>query len=357
MAETFVNPLPGVPSVESPFFQKLFSDVDPETMRIAQDLRENGYAIFDFPDPDFNTVAESIKSDLSGTFNWDHWRDYGYEHGEGMRVQDAWQANENVRRLAANQKVTDLLSKLYGRQAHPFQTLNFPVGTQQHYHTDSIHFSSMPERFMCGVWIALEDISEEAGPLVYYPGSHKWPIYTNEHLGVCSAESDERFNQSVYEPVWRALVDAHGVKPKTFTAKKGQALIWTANLLHGGLKQTNSSLTRWSQVNHYYFDGCAYYTPMFSDPAFGVIDFRTPPNVNTGKRFKNQYAGHDIPEDFVQFTKSRPRKDAGAPLPPDFDPKLYLEANNDLRKANVDPIAHYRTYGHKEGRPLRPLKD
>jgi ectoine hydroxylase-related dioxygenase (phytanoyl-CoA dioxygenase family) len=29
---------------------------------------------------------------------------------------------------------------------------------------------------MCGVWVALEDMSEGAGPLEYYPGSHKWPI-------------------------------------------------------------------------------------------------------------------------------------------------------------------------------------
>jgi hypothetical protein len=309
MADTFVNPLPGVPSVESPFFDKIFSksNTDPEIMRIARGLREDGYAIIDFPDPDFDTVVASIKSDLTGGFNWERWRNYGYERGEGMRIQDAWRTNANVRRLASNEKVAELLTTLYGRQARPFQTLNFPVGTQQHYHTDSIHFSSMPERFMCGVWIALEDVSGDAGPLIYYPGSHKWPIYTNEHLGVCSAASIEPFNQSIYEPVWRALVDAYCPTPKTFTAKKGQALIWSANLLHGGVKQKDSRLTRWSQVNHYYFDGCAYYTPMHSDPAFGVIAFRTPLDINTGNQFKNQYSGCEIPEDFLRFaTGKRP---------------------------------------------------
>ena len=33
----------------------------------------------------------------------------------------------------------------------------------------------MPEGFMCGVWVALEDMDMENGPLVYYPGSHKLP--------------------------------------------------------------------------------------------------------------------------------------------------------------------------------------
>jgi hypothetical protein len=354
--DEIINPLPGVPSVESPFFNQIFNaaHTDQEILRIARELNENGYAIFDFPDRDFNDVAEAIKRELTPSFDFNHWRSSGYERGEGMRVQDAWQSNQNVRRFATNKVVSDLLTKLYGRQAHPFQTLNFPVGTQQHFHTDSIHFSSMPERFMCGVWIALEDISEDAGPLVYYPGSHKWPIYTNEHLGICSAESPERFNQSVYEPLWRALVETHGVKPKTFTAKKGQALIWAANLLHGGMKQNDGNLTRWSQVTHYYFDGCAYYTPMYSDPAYGVIEFRSPPNVNTGERFRNQYSGHEVPEEVIEFNTSRPRKDVGASLPPDFDPELYLAANEDVRKANLDPVHHYRLYGHKEGRPLRP---
>jgi hypothetical protein len=356
MTEKFNNPLPGVPAIESPFFEKIFSDptMDAETRRIARDLNENGFAIFDFPDLDIDVVAEKIKGDLSSQFNWDYWHKSGFDRGEGMRVQDAWKSSEEVRRIASNQTVIDLLTKLYGRQAHPFQTLNFPVGTQQHFHTDSIHFSSVPERFMCGVWVALEDISDDAGPLVYYPGSHKWPIYTNEHLGVCSAESTERFTQGVYEPLWRELVDAHGVKPETFTARKGQALIWAANLLHGGIRQKNSNLTRWSQVNHYYFDGCAYYTPMHSDPAYGFMEFRSPLNIGTGRRFTNQYAGHDIPEDVIRAARERDRKDRGAPLPDDFDGQQYLLANKDLLDAKVDPVQHYRHYGWKEGRPLRP---
>src|SRR5439155_23973453 len=113
---------------------------------------------------------------------------------------------------------------MYGRRAFPFQTLNFPVGTQQHFHTDSIHFSSVPERFMCGVWVALEDITEENGPLVYYPGSHRWPIYAAEHLGQCLTTMDETPTQGIFEPMWRALVEAHGAKPQYFTARKGQAL-------------------------------------------------------------------------------------------------------------------------------------
>ena len=59
----------------------------------------------------------------------------------------------------------------YGREPLPFQTLNFRVGTQQEPHSDAFHFNSDPPGFMCGVWVALEDIDEASGPLVYFPGS------------------------------------------------------------------------------------------------------------------------------------------------------------------------------------------
>ena len=36
---------------------------------------------------------------------------------------------------------------------------------------------------------------------------------------------------------------------------KGQAIIWHANLLHGGAPQTNKAKSRNSQVTHYYFEG------------------------------------------------------------------------------------------------------
>ena len=178
--------LPGVPLIESPLFPTLIDSAafDQETLQTARDLHSKGYAIIRFPDPDFDAVADRIKKALAPQFDLDAWRRDGWRQNAGIRVQDAWTTNADVRRLAVNGRVLQILSLMYGRRAFPFQTLNFPVGTQQHFHTDAVHFSSVPERFVCGVWVALEDIHEDSGPLVYYPGSHRLPILMNEHLGV-----------------------------------------------------------------------------------------------------------------------------------------------------------------------------
>jgi ectoine hydroxylase-related dioxygenase (phytanoyl-CoA dioxygenase family) len=348
--ETTQNPLPGVPAVESPFFDQLFTpkNTDAKTLRAARDLHEHGFAVLDFPDDDIDTLADTIRRELQGEFDWDFWQAEGHRNGISLRVQDAWRDHEAVRRIACNRKMIELLSRLYGRRAWPFQTLNFPTGSQQHFHSDSIHFSSMPERFMCGVWVALEDVDQENGPLVYYPGSHKWPVYTSEHIARAVTD-DKAPTQGIFEPMWRELIEASGIAPKYFHAKKGQALIWAANLMHGGARQKDAKRTRWSQVTHYYFDDCAYYTPLLSDVPMGRIHFRNMVDISTGKAVPNRFVGHDVPAAYVDACTSG----EGWQGFERFDPQAYLAANPDVAQAGMNAAEHYLLHGFREKRRLR----
>jgi hypothetical protein len=348
----WTNPLPGVPDVESPFFHDLFARKvgHPGWPEMAAHMREHGFALIDFPDTGFDGLVDQIQADLESRYDWDWWRAEGGAGAQGLRVQDAWSFSDAVRTIASNQIVLQLLEYLYGRPAWPFQTLNFPVGTQQHFHTDSIHFSSVPERFMCGVWVALEDVDESNGPLLYYPGSHKLPIFTNEHIGHL-ADDPGKTRQNVFEPMWRELMRAEGLEEKRFHAKKGQALIWSANLFHGGAPHLDLDRTRWSQVTHYYFSDCLYYTPLNSDPAFGRMHIREMEDARTGRRVANQYLGNPIPPDFMERMKrGLPEIDS---LPADFDAAGYLAANPDVAGSGLDPARHYLTYGYAERRSYR----
>jgi hypothetical protein len=345
----FQNPLPGVPSIESPFFDALFADADESTRQVARQIHQHGFAVIEFPDVDIDALSEAIKTELTPRFEGSAWDAFRAGQGADLRLRDAWRFSPHVRRIAANQHITALLSQLYGAKAWPFQTLNFPVGTQQALHSDAVHFNSVPERFMCGVWVALEDVTLDNGPLFYYPGSHRWPIYTNEHIGRCLSTLPARPSQQVFEPAWAALVQAHGAKREPFLAKKGQALIWAANLLHGGSIQLNRQATRWSQVTHYFFEGCAWYTPLFSDPFYGQIYFRKLTNIQTGQAMQQSYAGWPVPERFVDATRS-----AQPDGPYAFDAERYLAANPDVAQAGMDPLEHYLRHGHQERRHLHP---
>ena len=202
---------------------------------------------------------------------------------------------------------------------------------------------------MCGVWVALEDVHEDAGPLVYYPGSHKWPVYGNEHIATCVSQSDRPVSQALYEDMWRALVTQARIEPKYFIARKGQAIIWAANLLHGGARQQDVDRTRWSHVTHYFFDDCAYFSPMRSNVAYGSVWFRESVDIGTGKLVPNMCAGHLVPPDFIRQSKPRARG-----LPEGFDAERYYTANPDVRAEGMPADEHWLLYGRFEGRALGP---
>lgn len=249
----------------------------------ALQLAEQGFCLLDLRDEAFPLVAEQIRVALEPQFDLESWRQ---GRAANLRLQDGWRFCSAISSLAGHPLVLQLLETLYGRSPFCFQTLNFPVGSQQHFHSDALHFHSYPFGFMCGVWIALEDIQAGSGPLVYYPGSHRLPYCSAESEGFSPEQvAAEPHPQRLFEPFWRQQVKQGGFAAESFLPRQGQALIWHANLLHGGLPVQQRQLTRWSQVSHYYFHGCLYTTPMHSFClAAGGARLRDPIDVGQPKR-------------------------------------------------------------------------
>ncbi len=301
-----------LPWVESPFFEKELqqSNLSDEDKAFVKEYADNGFVVID-PKID-DLVIEGLKRGLSHSFDELLTQSKQQKLPANLinRIQDAWTFNEHVKEIAASQYIMDKLRLLYRRRPIPFQTLNFNVGTQQRTHSDMIHFSSMPERFMCGVWMALEDVHEDNGPLHYYPKSHKLPFYSMSDMYVKGSASKKMKNgymdyTDFYEDFITAVIDSQGLEKKTLTIEKGKALIWSANLLHGGEKINQPGSTRHSQVTHYYFEDCVYYTPLFSDLAIKKIYMRDILDIATGERIPNKYLGDVVKSDMNTTLKRR----------------------------------------------------
>ena len=135
---------------------------------------------------------------------------------------------------------------------------------------------------MCGVWIALEDIHRDSGCLEYYPSSHiQEPYISAKTIGLKNKDVISQKNpQILFESTWDELIKSKNYKKKLFCPKKGDLLIWHANLLHGGSKIKNQLLTRWSQVSHYYFD-CKCINPFYDtiDRVNNNLFIRNPPDL------------------------------------------------------------------------------
>jgi hypothetical protein len=174
-------------------------------------------------------------------------------------------------------------------------------------------------------------------------------------IGRKGSDGARDLTQEPFERAWEALVEHSQTKQDVFLARKGQGLIWAANLLHGGSLQTDPGRTRWSQVTHYYFDDCIYYTPSFSDEPLGLLEVRPVVDVSTEELKPNVYLGDRLENrgacpapSFVARLRKRLKRPKG--LPDDFDAQTYYRLNPDVALARLDAAGHYLTHGKGEGR-------
>jgi hypothetical protein len=161
-----------------------------------------------------------------------------------------------------------LLSFILDKEVVPFQTLNFIKGSGQRAHSDSIHMTTYPLGYLIAAWIALEDIHPDSGPLFYYPGSHKLPYLLNDDFENYSTSLKLGNKQySDYEDLVEEIISKTSYQKQVFLAKKGDVLIWHANLIHGGMPVVNPALTRKSMVVHYYAKDVVKYHEITERPS------------------------------------------------------------------------------------------
>ena len=320
----------------------------------ALQLHQHGYCLFRPNDPDWLALIDLVRFQLEPLVDLREWQTGADAR---IRLTNAWNkpGAAAVKNLALHPELLDLLQVCYGRRPFVFQTLNFPWGATRRCIAMPPISHCEPEGFMCGIWIALEDVTPEAGPLVYYPGSHRLPYVKAGDLGLSPQQVQaEEHKQCLFEPYWQQQIEMNGFEQRMLLARKGDVLIWHANLLHGGLKVQNHQATRWSQVVQVLFEGCRFTAPMQSFGT-GRPCYRPRHDLATGERRPN---GRDrllaqLPTQMLpEFPKANPPLDlSGQPLidRPDFDALVQA--------GKFGPYRELATALHGEGYGLLQIDD
>lgn len=261
--------------LESPFSNQLILYDENLTMvekSLCYEYAHNGYVIVNLglSDEFINSIKNDVDSELEKNVKL---QEKGYHYTDNPRVFEGWKFSDNIKQLALNSEILYLLKLFYNRKPFPFQTINFTHGSNQPLHSDAIHFHTIPERWVAGVWVALEDMDMDNGTLTIVPKSHKLPFYDLQYLNLNIPEYGNQFKEySEYENFIDNLVKYNYLDKQPVIIPKGTAIIWASNLLHGGSEIKDLNRTRYSQATHYYFEGCKhYYCPMFSDINEGII--------------------------------------------------------------------------------------
>jgi len=239
-----------------------FSVFDNATQNQLRQWPENGYLILEkFFD---SSTADAINNEIDRLIE-EKEVDFNFT---GRKIMFAHKRSELLRKIAHDKKLGNLLSFVLGRKVIPFQTINFIQGSEQRAHSDFIHMTTHPKGNLIAAWIALENIGPDCGPLVYYPGSHKLPYLLNSdynHGGNALMIGNNAYLR--YENEVQKRIETHNLKPVEFHPKKGDVLIWHANLLHAGRAINNPELTRKSMVVHFYAEDVICYHELTQRPA------------------------------------------------------------------------------------------
>lgn len=250
-----------IPTKEELMQVKLYTKATAAQQAHMLDYEKNGFMIIPrFVDS--NVVDEINAAIQEGVKN----RTLHYTNR--TKIMFAFQQIPALKKVAEQDSLHELLDVLIQGESKLFQSINFTQGSEQHTHSDSFHMTTYPLGGLLGVWVALEDIGPDNGPLHYYPGSHRLPYYMN-------ADYDNEGNSiflgpkdySAYEHFIEQKIQEQGLEKKIFTAKKGDLLIWHANLFHGGEPHHDKSKTRKSVVFHYFRKGCVCYHEITQRPA------------------------------------------------------------------------------------------
>jgi phytanoyl-CoA hydroxylase len=192
-----------------------------------------------------------------------------------VKINDLFLDETAVMKLALGQRLTALLAGLLGGAPAVCNSLNFIWGSEQPAHVDSwfmpapipkkwlklrirrrFGHHALVRRLVPELWnprlavssVCLEDVRKDAGPLVFYPRSHKIPPYRN---------SGGMYTFPVSEaPLCRAYVqreiEKRQLAPEHFVGRKGDVFLWHGQLVHGGAPITNKQQTRRTLVTHYW---------------------------------------------------------------------------------------------------------
>lgn len=167
----------------------------------------------------------------------------------GKRIIEAHAVLPEVLDAFASPDVVGFLTAIFDEPPVLSQTLMYQMGSEQGYHRDTTFVRFDAPLCMVGCWIALEDVRPGSGELSYIVGSHRledFPFSTGRKDGV--GVSSEELNRSLEWVVTES--EKRGLPKEVFSAKKGDALIWHADLAHGGRPITDPTLTRQSVVGH-----------------------------------------------------------------------------------------------------------
>jgi Phytanoyl-CoA dioxygenase (PhyH) len=164
-------------------------------------------------------------------------------------IYDTYVCFESARRVCFHPSMLRLIELAFETKVIAAQQLLFQRSNQHPVHQDTSVVCMEDPLLMLATWVALEDVVPGRGELTYYAGSHRIAGYPFADGSKRQTPADDA--DAVRAHLLRECARL-GCEKKDFIAKKGDAFIWAADLVHGSNPRTRpEGETRRSVVTHF----------------------------------------------------------------------------------------------------------
>jgi ectoine hydroxylase-related dioxygenase (phytanoyl-CoA dioxygenase family) len=219
---------------------------------------EHGYVVFP------KATDESVIDEYLALFEaaWDdapkdiylHWKrqllpmDRKF-YDEVTKVSDLHCCFARAQDLIFPPAVLRFMTLIYERPPVVFQTMTMRKGSEETLHIDTGPLTLTEPMSMAASWVALEDVQSLSGEFQFIPGSHRLPELL--HYGTDKGHHGDQQEYGNILQTTLHMCEERGLQTQTFMAKKGDVLIWHADLMHGGAPIEDRLRTRKSLVAHF----------------------------------------------------------------------------------------------------------
>ena len=195
------------------------------------------------------------------------------EDGALQRLGNMHRAFPRFLELFTRNRALAVQDYLFGAPTSLYTTLFFEQGSQQPFHRDTPLFCTRPEYTYCGMWVPMEDIDAENGPLKYFRGGHLLPEQNRQQIAKQRYPdlNDVPYNDGelwiTYQDGVAAECRRLGLQEVEAHLGAGDTLIWHPQMPHGGAAHLDKTRTRCSMVFH---------TTPYGMPVYHMTEFFNP---------------------------------------------------------------------------------
>jgi len=170
---------------------------------------------------------------------------YQQQNRKTLQIINIWKSDENFKEIVACPALGEFVAKLMnwkGARVAQDQVWIKPSNSNALvFHRDTPYFDFEPDEVLT-VWIALDDMDDELGPLEYVKGSHLW---SDERVG-CASQffSTKKSKSLLFDACSKAGYDPASLSFKTVGVRAGGAGVHNGRTWHGSGPNTSKNARR-----------------------------------------------------------------------------------------------------------------